>query len=190
MSATAAPMGLVPVFHPSGQVRATPYSIDAAYTTKIFKGDPVILNTNGTVTVGTASAALLGVFQGCEYTDSTGKPCYSNFWPGVASATNITAYVYSDLETVFEVQAGVQNTPLTQAVVGDESDLNTYAAGSTSTGLSICSLLMTTLAGAAAQKQWRVVGIGMAPDNAIGDLYPTFRVTLANSQLRVPTTAI
>jgi hypothetical protein len=190
MSATAAPFGLRPVYHPTGNVRLDQYTIAAAYTTAIFKGDPVILNANGTVTVGTASAALLGVFQGCEYLDSTGKPNYSNFWPGTASCTEINCYVCTDLETVYEVQAGVQNTPLTITVIGDESDLNTYAAGSTSTGMSICSILMTTLAGAGNQKQWRIIGVAPYPDNAIGDLYPIFRVTLANSQFRVPTTAI
>ena len=194
MSATATPYGLSPVYHPSGQVNPTAYTITAAYGTSIFKGDPVILNTNGTVVVGTAAAALLGVFIGCEYVDATGKPTYSNFYPAsqsVQSGSVITAWVITDLETVYEVQMSGQLSPTlatAMAAIGDEADI-VYTAGSASTGLSACAL-NTTLAGAGTQKQFRIIGFGLAPDNAPTDAFPVVRVTLANSQMRVPTTAI
>ncbi len=190
MSATASPNGLTPVYHPSGLDRASAYTITAAYSSGIFKGDPVILNANGTITVGAAASALLGVFAGCEYIDATGKPTYSNFWPASQSTQSgsvITAWVYTDPEIVYEIQ-GV--SALTVAAIGDEADISTYAAGSTSTGLSIVSLATGTLAGAGSQKQFRIIGAGLAPDNLIGDTYPVLRVTLANTQFRVPTTAI
>lgn len=194
MSATAAPYGLVPVYHPSGLDRATAYTINPTYNTAIYKGDPVILNTNGTVTVGTAAAALLGVFAGCEYVDATGKPTYSNYYPAsqaIQSGSVITAWVYTDLEMVYEVQMSGQlsaTLATAMAAVGDEADI-IYTAGSASTGLSACAL-NTTLAGNGSQKQFRIVGFGLAPDNAATDLYPIARVTLANTQFRVPTTAI
>jgi len=194
MSATAAPMGLVPVYHPSGLDRATAYTINPTYNTAIYKGDPVILNTNGTVTVGTAAAALLGVFMGCEYVDATGKPTYSNYYPAsqsVLSGSVITAWVITDLETVYEVQMTGQlsaTLATAMAAIGDEADI-VYTAGTATTGLSACAL-NTTLAGATAQKQFRIVGFGLAPDNAPTDLYPTVRVTLANTQFRAPTTAV
>lgn len=194
MSATAAPYGLQPVFHPSGLDRAQAYTINPTYGTSIFKGDPVILNSNGTVTVGTAAAALLGVFVGCEYTDATGKPTYSNYYPAsqsILSGTSITAWVLTDLEIVYEVQmSGQLSATLATAIaaVGDEADI-IYTAGSTSTGLSACAL-NTTLAGAAAQKQFRIVGFDLAPDNSPTDLFPVVRVTLANTQFRAPTTAV
>lgn len=50
--------------------------------------------------------------------------------------------------------------------------------------------LNTVLAGAAAQKQFRIIGFGLAPDNAIGDAFTVVRVTLAQSQLRAATTAV
>lgn len=194
MSATASPYGLTPVYHPSGLDRAAAYTINPTYGSSIFKGDPVILNTNGTVTVGTAAAALLGVFMGCEYVDSTGKPTHSNYYPAsqsVQSGSVITAWVITDLETVYEIQMSGQlsaTLATAMAAIGDEADI-IYTAGSTSTGLSACSL-NTTLAGNGSQKQFRIVGFGLAPDNAPTDLYPIARVTLANSQFRVPTTAI
>lgn len=194
MSATAAPYGLLPVYHPSGLDRASAYTINPTYNTSIYKGDPVILNTNGTVTVGTAAAALLGVFAGCEYVDATGKPTYSNFYPAsqsVQAGSSITAWVYTDPEIVYEVQMSGQlsaTLATAQAAVGDEADI-IYTAGSTSTGLSACAL-NTVLAGAGSQKQFRIIGFGLAPDNAPTDLFPVVRVTLANTQFRVPTTAV
>lgn len=194
MSATAAPMGLVPVYHPSGLDRASAYTINPTYNTSIFKGDPVILNANGTVTVGTAAAALLGVFAGCEYVDATGKPTYSNFYPAsqsVQAGSVITAWVYTDPEIVYEVQFNGQlsaTLATAMAAIGDEADI-VYAAGSTSTGLSAV-VLTTTLGGAGVQKQFRIVGFGLAPDNAPTDLFPVARVTLANTQFRAPTTAV
>ena len=195
MSATAAAMGLVPVFHPSGLIRADAFTILAAYNTAIYKGDPVILNANGTVTVGTAAAALMGVFAGCEYVDSTGKPTYSNFYPAsqsVQTGSIITAWVYTDPNIVYEIQAVGQLSATfatAMAFIGDEADI-TYVAGSTSTGISAVNLATGTMAAAGNQKQFRIVGAGLAPDNAITDAYPVLRVTLANTQLRAPTTAV
>ena len=187
MSATAAPFGLRPVYHPSGNARASEYSIAAAYTTPIFKGDPVLLDTNGTITRSAAGNTLYGVFMGCEYVDSTGKPTYSNFWPGASGCTEIKAWVITDAETVYEIQ-GV--SALTQAAIGDECDISTYAAGSTSTGLSIVSAATGTLAGAGASAQLRIVGVAPYPDNAITDTYPILRVTINESALRAATNAV
>jgi len=185
MSATAAPQGLIPVYHPSGSVRPAIFSIASAYGTAIFKGDPVILNTNGTVVMGTAAAALLGVFDGVEYTDANGKPTYSDYWPAGQVATNVTAYVYTDPEIVYEIQS---QGSVPQTAVGDEADV-VIGSGSVLTGIS-ATALSTTLAGAAAQKQFRIVGFGLAPDNAPGDAFTVARVTLAQSQLRAPTVAV
>ena len=195
MSATAAAMGLVPVYHPSGLIRADAFTILPTYSSAIFKGDPVILGTNGTVTVGTAAAALMGVFAGCEYIDGTGKPTVSNYYPAaqsVQSGSVITAWVYTDPQIVYECQSeGLLSATYATAIayIGDECDIN-YVAGSTSTGISACSLDTSAMAAAGNQKQFRIVGAGLAPDNAITDAYPVLRVTMANTQLRAPTTAV
>ncbi|MDV7393757.1 hypothetical protein RZS08_20435, partial [Arthrospira platensis SPKY1] len=105
MALTASPFGFLLRKHPTGQSRANAYTIDAAYDTAIGYGDAVILNTNGTLTVGTATNDLIGVFAGVHYKDATGKPTFTKRWPGaVAGATEIVAYVYDDPENVFEVQ--------------------------------------------------------------------------------------
>lgn len=189
MTAALAPMGLVPVNHPSGLERATQYQIAANYNTSIFKGDPVIMAiATGTITIGTAAAALLGVFQGVEYIDATGKPTYSNYWP--ASQTTqanqpINAWVITDVNTVYEIQAGGS---MPQTALGKEYDI-VMGSGNTQTGLST-SYLNTTAASTGAQKQFRVIDFGKTPDNAAGDSYTIVRVVLAQPQLNAVSTGL
>lgn len=189
MSTVSAPFGFKLRRHPSGQSRAKAYSIAAAYTTAIGKGDAVILNTNGTVTVGAADSDLLGVFAGCEYIDPTGKPCVSPHWPGTANCTNIVAWVYDDPENEYEVQVGASGSGYVQAVVGDQADLVAGTVNS-STGQS-AQYLNATLKGAAAQGQFRITGFG--PDgmyDATYNTYPTVLVKIARHQFVAVKTAI
>ena len=93
MSATSAPFGLRPAYHPSGLDRAREYPMLAAYATPIYKNSPVALDGNN-VNLASTAADFLGSFDGVTYTDVTGKPTVSNFWPGaLTGATNITAWV-------------------------------------------------------------------------------------------------
>lgn len=181
MSAVSAPFGFRPVFHPSGQVRASLYTIAAAYATAIFKGMMVALNTNGTITAAAAAADFLGVFAGCEYVDNTGRPVNSNFWPAgqLLQANNVPrAYVWDDEKTVFEAQA---NGSIAQTAIGDQTDVVNVGAGSTLTGLS-SSGVSAALAGAGVQGQWRILAIPNYPDNAPGDAFTIVQVEIARSQ--------
>lgn len=181
MSATSAPFGLRPAYHPTGLDRAKKYTIAAAYGTAIYKGSPVILNTNGTIVVGTAAADLLGVFAGVEYIDALGKPTLSNFWPAgqTIQANSVpTAWVYDDETITYEIQA---DGSIPQTAIGDQADLTSPGAGSTSTGLSAATL-SATLAGAGVQAQFRIVGFGQQVDNAPGDAFTIVQVKLARSQ--------
>ena len=61
------------------------YSIASGHTTAIFQGDLVIPLTAGTIDRHTAnnSTAVIGVFNGCFYTDpTTQKPTFRNSYPG------------------------------------------------------------------------------------------------------------
>jgi len=177
---TLAPFGLRPAYHPTGLERAKAYTIASAYATAIFKGDPVILNTNGTITIGTAAADILGVFDGVEYIDATGKPTYSNFWPAaqaVFSGSVPTAYVWDDPDIVYDVQA---NGSVAQTAIGDQADV-VMGAGSTQTGLSTTAL-NSTLAGAGVQAQLRIVGFNLDPGNSVGDTYTVVQVKIARHQ--------
>ena len=167
MSATAAPFGLRPAFHPSGLDRAvalangieavsTSGNVSLGYASNIFKGAPVKMNTAGYVENISSNEAFLGAFAGVEWTDSTGRRRISNFWPANESfqVGSVVAYYYQDPNIVYEIQAA---GTLTQAAIGDQYDVTNPTSGSTSTGLSSASM-STTPAGSSATNQLREIG--------------------------------
>ncbi len=191
MSATSAPFGLRPAFHPSGLDRAfalangiqavsTTGNVSAGYATTILKGQPVKMDTAGYIVVAGTGDAFLGAFAGVEWTDSTGRRRVSNYWPANESflVGSVIAYFYQDPIIVYEIQV---DGSLTQAAVGDEFDITNSTAGSTTTGLSQATL-GTTAAGSGAAKQCRVIDLAPYPDNAWGDAYTIVRVQISEHQ--------
>jgi hypothetical protein len=182
MSSTNAPFGLRPAFHPSGLDRATALTdgIVSAYATDILKGQPVKFASTGVIQVAAAGDAFAGAFAGVEWTDTTGRRRVSNTWPANTAyqTGSCIAYFYNDPNIVYEIQAAGS---LTQASVGDEADLSNTTAGSTTTGLSQCTL-STTLAGVGNTAQMRIVNLAPYPDNAWGDSYTIVRATIAKFQ--------
>jgi len=134
-------------------------------TNSIFMGDPVVLNANGSISRGsTAGAELVGVFNGCFYTDpTTQKPTFSNFYPGAIVADDIVANVISDPNVVFAVK--VDDTNGGRAQVGSTANIATYAAGSTKSGISGVALDGSTFATSAASN-FAVYDLSTDPDNS------------------------
>jgi hypothetical protein len=186
MSATSAPFGMRPAYHPSGLDRASAYTIGTGYASAIYKGSPVILNTDGTLNIGTTNADIIGVFDGVEYTDSTGKPTKSNFWPASTTATAIAAWVWDNPVTIFDIQS---DGTLAATSVGDQADFVNPNTGSTSTGLSTATI-NHTLKGAGQQGQLRIVALNGDPGNAWGDTYTVVQVQIARHQYVSNKTAI
>jgi len=199
MSATSAPFGLRPAFHPSGLDRAwalangiqavsTSGNVSAGYATTIFKGQPVKMDTGGYIVVAAAGDAFLGAFAGVEWTDSTGRRRVSNYWPANESfqVGSVVAYYYQDPQIVYEIQAAGS---LAQTAVGDMADLSNTTAGSTTTGLSACTL-STSLAGAGNSAQKQIIDIAPYPDNAWGDAYTIVRCRINESQYNASVNAV
>ena len=164
MSSTNAPFGLRPAFHPSGLDRAQALAggIASAYGSDILKGQPVKYVTGGTIQPAAAGDAFVGAFAGVEWTDTTGRRRVSNYWPASTAyqTGSCVAYFYNDPNIVYEVQA---DGSLAQTSLGDEADLSNTTAGSTTTGLSQCTL-STTLAGAGNTAQMRIVDLAPYPE--------------------------
>jgi hypothetical protein len=178
MSAVNAPFGFVAARHPTGECRAVAYTILPGYASAIYKGMPVILNTDGTINAGTAAADLLGVFAGVEYVGADGKPVVETFWPagGVPGATNVRAWVYDDPAIEFLVQA---DGSVPQAAIGAQSDISNV--GNNANGRSTATL-SSALAAAAAQAQFRVTSFDLSLDNVPGDAYTKVFVKIARHQ--------
>jgi hypothetical protein len=195
MSATNAPFGLRPSFFPTGLERAQAITngITSGYASNILKGQPVVYGTTanggtlGTIIIAANTGAVTGAFAGVEFTDTTGRRRVSNYWPASTSGTNIIAYFYNDLNIIYEIQT---DATIAQTSIGNEYNFSNIAAGSTTTGLSQCTLGVSTAAGSGGQAQMRIVDIAAYPDNAWGDAYVIVRVQLASTQFFGAFTAI
>ena len=119
------------------------YRIAANYGTPIYQGDLVIPVTGGGIERATAntSNAVVGVFNGCFYTDpTTQKPTFSNFYPGTVNASDIIAMVVDGPDTVFEVKS---NASFAVADLFRNYSI-TNTTGSTKTGISYAQLDVAT----------------------------------------------
>ena len=121
------------------------YEIANGETDKIYHGAPVVPVAGGHIEpVGAAAGgtvSLAGVFQGCEYVASaTGKPTWSNYWPGSGADSNhpIKAYVVDDPNQLFVIATDATWT-------------------SKATGLSLGRMAISTIATTAAL-QMRIMG--------------------------------
>lgn len=190
MSATNAPFGMRPAFHPSGLDRAQAQAngILSGYTSDILKGQPVKMDTSGQIQIAAAGDAFLGAFAGFEWTDTTGRRRVSNYYPANTAyqTGSAVAYYYNDPLIVYEIQAAGS---LAATSVGDEANLSNTTAGSNVTGLSQCTL-STTLAGAGNNAQMRIVDLAPLPDNAWGDAYTVVRATISKHQYTAVTNAV
>lgn len=187
MTATSAPQGLVPVFHPSGltRPRALANAIDPSVTQTIYKGTPVQLTTSGTIvplgdpTWDAAADDIIGVFDGVEYVDANGQIKEANHWTGpttIFSPTNMTVYVWMDPSIEYEIQA---DGPVAQTALGDQFN---FAAGqdggNSTTGISSAKLAATPV-GAGNQGYVRAVNLSPLVNNAWGDAFTVLRVQIA-----------
>lgn len=195
MSATSAPFGLRPAYHPSGLDRAQALAngITSGYSSAILKGQPVLYSSGAgvIVPVTTTSQAWSGAFDGVEWTDTTGRRRVSNYWPANTAyiAGSCVAYFYNDQNIVYEIQA---DGSMAQTTLGGEFSFTSgnLAAGSTTTGLSQATLASGSSAGSGMQQQMRVVDLAPIPGNAWGDAYTIVRVVNSQSQFFGSVTAV
>ena len=184
MSATSAPFGLRPAYHPSGLDRAQALAniIESGYAANILKGQAVKIagSSTGYIVVASAGDPIYGVFDGVEWTDTTGRRRVSNYWPTGTSyqSGSLIAYIWNDPQVVYEIQA---TGSIAQTAIGQEFDISNATAGSTTTGLSACTM-DTTAASANASKTLRVIDLAPYPGNAWGDAYTIVRVQIAEFQ--------
>ena len=140
------------------------YTIASNHTTAIFQGDLVIPLTAGNIDRHTAnnSTAVIGVFNGCFYTDpTTSKPTFSNSYPGAIVASDITAFVVDDPDAVFLMDA---DAAFTRADLYQNYSVTT-GSGNTTTGISEVQLDVS-VSGTNASFVIQAIDISQDPDNS------------------------
>ena len=197
MSSTSAPFGFRPSYHNSGQMRPKAYTIASTYAANIFSGDPVKLTDNGVIQLGTSDGTrsgttdgitLLGIFAGCQYLDSSGKPTISPFWPSGTTGTEIVAWVYDDPETLYDVQYNNPSPGTTvQTAVGEECDWTVASpGGSTQTGLSNTYLTVIQ----ATSGQFQITGFAYNINDSLTDAYVGVTVRLNEAAYKAAVNSI
>lgn len=163
MANTNAKFGLRPIGRLGSSYNSTgttEYDILTGTTGSIFSGDPVKMVSTGGIAVAAAGDVLLGVFQGCRYTNSAGDVIYSPYWPTTTASSDAVAFVVDDPNATFEVQSAATGS-VVQTVVGLNADI-VYTAGSTVNGRSNVDLSGTMATGTA---QCRIIGFSNDPEN-------------------------
>jgi hypothetical protein len=184
MSATNAPFGLRPAFHPSGLDRAQALAngITSTFNANILKGQPVkYVAASGVIQPVTSTEAFSGAFAGVEFTDTTGRRRVSNYWPANTAyqTGSCVAYFYNDPNIVYEIQA---DGSVAQTSVGLEANFTNLTAGSAVTGLSQCTM-SATIQSTGVQGQLQILDIAPYPDNDWGDAFTIVRVQVARRQI-------
>ena len=160
-----APFGLRPARTSISSQQQNRYRIAANYGTSIFQGDLVAMVTGGGIerVAAGGSGLILGVFNGCEYTDpTTGKPTFSNYYPASTNAADIMANVIDDPNAVFEIQADAA-FPVAD-LAGNYDILAT--AGDTVSGTSRIELEVGTSDSTVATLPLKAIDISQDPENS------------------------
>ena len=177
-----APFGLRPARTSISSQQQNRYRIAANYNTSIFQGDLVAMVTGGGIerVAAGGSGFILGVFNGCEFTDpTTGKPTFSNHYPASTNASDIIANVIDDPNAVFEIQADAA-FPVTD-LAGNYDILAT--AGDTTSGTSRIELEVGTADSPVAPLPLKAIDISQDPENSDASSANTNVIVRINNHL-------
>ena len=206
-----APFGLRPVGYANasdwnGQI--TRYSIDSAYATALYTGDPIQVAGSASAITGYATIAhaaatgqWTGVLKGVAYVDPTGLTRYVKSWtPGTLIQANseIIADVIDDPSVIYEIQVAADG-PVAGNIVADNIQLNANFgqvaqwAPNIQVGLSGAFLRTDTIA-PTNTFPLKIIGLafqlGANAGNAFGVNYNIVRVVPNNTIYRVGTTGV
>lgn len=172
MANNNSPFGFVPVKTMGGEgaPAMNEYSILTAYATGIGLGDPVKFAGDSStfgkpyLALAGVSDVFVGIFAGCEYTDSSGAVRFEKNWvasTSVLTGTRIKAYVYDDPRTLFKVQ---MSGALAATDIPNNADLTagTVVNGVSGAMLDSTTILTTNTLG------WRIREFWEAPGNELG----------------------
>jgi len=140
------------------------YRIASSYGTAIYQGDLVMQVTGGGVEIHAVGGTvpLIGVFNGCSYTDPTsGEQVFKNYYPASTAASDIIANIIDNPMVVFEIQAD-EAFPVAD-LLGNFDTIKTNS-GSTKTGISGDEVDVSTGA-TTATLPLKVIDISQDPNN-------------------------
>jgi hypothetical protein len=185
-------------FKPVNRIDGLPYAgatqqirIAGTYNTAIYFGDTVKIVAGGSIELSgaTTSGTIVGVFMGCQYTNSSGQTVQAQYYPGTA-VTNAIAYVVVDPSAAFKVAITTSGdtavvTGANQTILGTNV-ATVYGTGSATTGDSGSSVVLPANgAGDTSSLPFRVVAV--VPDTSYVSsgtvIYPEVIVKINSPQI-------
>ena len=164
---------------------ASPKVASALVPADIFTGDPIFIDTAGTVRPNTADAdeRAIGVFQGCSFVNGSGEQKFARSITGGVTATDVKIHIASDPAQTFFIQADATVTAAAGFGVGVYNGVYIAGTGSHKTGQSAYVLdasgpiLSTGNLRVIRRAPWDT-GIGTSA--GVTDAYPWYEVRIAN----------
>lgn len=179
---------------PDYQVNSN-YKIQSTYATAILQGTPMIKSAGTQYLIpatGTGNlTAIVGIFQGVDYTPTGGAPTFNSYWPGAASADG-KAHIIDAPNALFLVATLLTAMPAT--AIGQNVGFST-GAGGTTTGGGFATYVVdqsTLTTGATAPFQvygmYSAMGVGNGSDDTSS--YNWVVVTFNNQRFRAGQTGV
>ena len=196
--------GLRPLSRQGSSVSSTgltEYRIASDNSNPIYQGMAVIPLAAGVIDDLQAAAGgnvgICGVFGGCEYVSSTtGKPVYSNYWPGSGADSNhpVKAFLYDDPNQLFRIAtsnvvAAANTEAEIRAAVFANIAFATGNSGSTTTGVSSATADLNTIA-TTNTLALRIMGVLDDPANADFTAAGIPLIVRINNHFNAPTGSI
>lgn len=111
-------------------------SVQSTYATKIYFGDPVCYSAAASpylIPATSTATAIVGIFQGCEFTPSTGgPPAWSPWFPG-STNSDAVAYIVPNTPSI-KMRVAALLTAVTATSIGRTIAFSTGAGGTTQGG--------------------------------------------------------
>ena len=88
---------------------ASPLVASALVPSDIFTGDPIAIETAGTIKPCAAGVSIksAGVFQGCSFVNASGEQKFARSITGGVTATDVKIHIASDPDQTFFVQSNI-----------------------------------------------------------------------------------
>ena len=163
---------------------ASPLVASALVPSDIFTGDPIAIETAGTIKpcANGVSIKSAGVFQGCSFVNASGEQKFARSITGGVTATDVKIHIASDPDQTFFIQADATVTASAGFGVGVVNGPYIAGTGSHRTGNSGYTLdasgpvITTNNLRVIRRAPWDTGGVSAG----VSDAFPWYEVRIAN----------
>ena len=164
---------------------ASPLVASALVPSDIFTGDPIAIETAGTIKpcANGVSIKSAGVFQGCSFVNASGEQKFARSITGGVTATDVKIHIASDPAQTFFIQADATVTAAAGFGVGVYNGVYIEGTGSHKTGQS--GYVLDASGPILSTGNLRVIrrapwDTGIGTSAGVTDAYPWYEVRIAN----------